>query len=235
MDQLADRVEPRRSRGAARWALAAAAAGALAGCSDGGKVPEFLLDGSPAPSAPQSVVESTERVVMTRARVVRADLADRLVAACARRMPGLGTATILVERVGVSGASITFRSRAAPHVRGCDRSGVPSESGSPWCGVSIGKLGSGGVTDPRLGILCRDRAGGNVAFAWVNPSARARWLGVEQEGYVELYRVAGGLPVRVSSRAGVKLESSSATFRIVEFAADGARIRERELVARVAG
>ena len=60
-------------------------------------------------------------------------------------------------------------------------------------------------------------------------------MSVEQPGYVEVYEVAGDLPVRVATIDGVVYERFAATFDVLEHAADGRLLREYRLEAAVAG
>ncbi|MCS7006410.1 MAG: hypothetical protein NZL88_02515, partial [Gaiellaceae bacterium] len=90
-------------------------------------------------------------------------------------------------------------------------------------------------SDPRLDLLCATADDEPLAFAWIEPVPRARFVVVEQAGYAELYRTAGALPVRVVTRAGVDRSASSASFRISEHAANGGLLRRYELEVGVSG
>jgi hypothetical protein len=57
---------------------------------------------------------------------------------------------------------------------------------------------------------------------------------VEQHGYVEAYRVAGGLPVRVAN-TDVDVGRSSALFVVSEHDRDGRLLRAYRIEPRVAG
>jgi len=62
----------------------------------------------------------------------------------------------------------------------------------------------GALLDPRLDILCRDRKGRALAYAWVDPAAGVRWIGVDQGSYTEVYEVLARLPVRIASIRGIQ-------------------------------
>jgi hypothetical protein len=74
-----------------------------------------------------------------------------------------------------------------------------------------------------------------MGFAWLEPGSDTHYVTVEQPGYVEVYEVAGNLPVRVVTTTGVDLERSQASFRITEHDANGALLRRYVLRAVVAG
>jgi hypothetical protein len=74
-----------------------------------------------------------------------------------------------------------------------------------------------------------------VGFAWVQPSPVTSYVAVHQPGYVEVYEVAAGLPVRIATVDGVEYERSRASFQISEHGTDGRLVREYELEAAVAG
>jgi hypothetical protein len=87
------------------------------------------------------------------------------------------------------------------------------------------------VTDPRLSVLCRDRAGRVVATAWINPTDAARQLSVDGERYP----VAAGLPVRVATRMHVDYDHARAIFDVTERDGRGRVLAHRRVVAHVAG
>ena len=217
--------------------VAALLLGAYA-CGGGAEAPSSLLDGSPARPAPFELEDLRAPTILTSVRVV--DVADvepgSRLAAClggrwANRPEG-----VLVERVGVTGGSATVRSRSGIGLIGCDRSRTTSPPRSPWCGVAFGKLVRGRLRDPRLQLgSCETSDGEPVAFAWVQPGAGTRFVVVRQGGYAEVYRVADGVPVRVSTTTGIDLERSSTTLELSEHATDGRRLREYRVEARVSG
>jgi hypothetical protein len=213
------------------------ALGLSAACSGDGSAPKSLADGSDA-IAPSVALEGvSEPAVLTKARVLRAaDVgAASLAAACLgepRRSarPGGG---LVVERVGVASETVTFREESG--LRGCDDSPGPREADRRWCGSPFGRLYRDRLRDPRLGIGCRTAGGEPMGFAWIEPDARTRFVSVRQSGFVEVYRTAGGLPVRVSSASGVSVERSSATFDVSEHDERGGLLRAYRLDATVAG
>jgi hypothetical protein len=143
---------------------------------------------------------------------------------------------VIVERIGVFGESLTFADDAGKTLYSCD-GGTDSvgEHRPPWCGGSLGRLLNGRLLDPRLDILCRDREGRPLAYAWVEPVPGARWIGVDQGSYTEVYEVLAGLPVRVATRRGIQLGRSRASFAVTQFDATGRALVEGPLEAAVAG
>jgi hypothetical protein len=89
--------------------------------------------------------------------------------------------------------------------------------------------------DPRLDILCRDREGRPLAYAWVEPVAGAHWIGVDQGSYTEVYEVLAGLPVRVTTSRGIQLGRSRAIFAVRQYDATGRSLVKGPLEAAVAG
>ena len=145
----------------------------------------------------------------------------------------MGT-VVVVERIGRVARSLTIVRRGSPEIFACDATGVPLD-GSVWCGVSAGLLRGGGVTDPRLGLLCRNRDGGHVASAFVNPLRRARWIAVEEGRSTELYPTAAGLPVRIATAHDIQYGRARATFRVTQLDARRHVLARGRLFARVAG
>jgi hypothetical protein len=128
--------------------------------------------------------------------------------------------------------SLTYRTSDGRSLASCDSIGVPIE-GRQWCGAATGTLYGGRLRDPRL-VLCAPRLGRPVAFIWVTPLRRARWIGVAGR-QTELYRVVARLPVRVSTDRNVHIRGSTATFVVRQYDARGEVIQYRKIVARVAG
>jgi hypothetical protein len=141
--------------------------------------------------------------------------------------------TVVVDRRSGRRRTLSFRSADGRFLDSCDSIGVRIE-GRRWCAAATGTLYRGRLRDPRL-TLCRPASGRTVAFIWVTPSPRARWIGVVQGRRVELYRVAAGLPVRVSSDRDVRIRGSSATFFVRQYDARGHLLARQTVVARVAG
>lgn len=208
--------------------VAAAAAVLAAGCGHGGR-PARLLDGRPAAHfrpVPDSVVGA--------ARVLeRADVDDCLSGADRATVPA---DTLVVERIGVDSRSLTFANREQTRVYACD-GGIDAagERAPPWCAAVFGELVDGRLLDPRLDVVCRDRARRPLAYAFVDPVAGAHWIGVRQEGYVELYEVLAGLPVRVAGTRGVDVEDARATLEVAQYDAEGHELVHGTLEAAVAG
>jgi hypothetical protein len=208
--------------------VAAAAAVLAAGCGHGGR-PARLLDGRPAAHfrpVPHSVVGA--------ARVLeRADVDDCLSGADRATVPA---DTLVVERIGVDSRSLTFANREQTRVYACD-GGIDAagERAPPWCAAVFGELVDGRLLDPRLDVVCRDRARRPLAYAFVDPVAGAHWIGLRQQGYVELYEVLAGLPVRVAGTRGVDVEDARATLEVAQYDAEGHELVHGTLEAAVAG
>jgi hypothetical protein len=209
--------------------VAAAAAVLAAGCGHGGSRPARLLDGRPAAQfrpVPDSVVGA--------ARVLeRADLDDCLSAADRAMIPA---DTLVVERVGVDSRSLTFANRERTRVYACD-GGIDAagERAPPWCAAVFGELVEGRLLDPRLDVVCRDRGRRPLAYAFVEAVRGARWIGVQEDGYVELFEVVAGLPVRIAGTRGIDVENARVTFEVAQFGAEGQELVHGALEAAVAG
>lgn len=222
-------------RRAALTAMIAALLPLAAGCGDGRE--QRLFDGSRAAEVPQ-VLADLDGAVTTRTRFTTREIARGSLRSCewlasAHAEPG----SVVVERVGVDGASLTFVGGST--LNACDAIAHPFADpdrpvGSPWCGGSVGKLVRGRLRDPRLD-LCQAESGEITGFAWVQPLPGARWIGVRDGGHTEVYEAAGSLPVRVTTVAGVHAARSAASFDIEEYDASGRRLRAYTLDASVAG
>ena len=95
---------------------------------------------------------------------------------------------------------------------------------------------AGRLLDPRLELAgCSTSSGDPIAFAWIEPGRRTRYVALHRNGFVEVYPVLAGLPVRVATTSDIDLDTSSASFEVSEYDADGRRIRSYTLDARVAG
>src|SRR5262245_36575968 len=104
-----------------------------AGC-DADSRPDRLLDGETAPGF--SPVDGS---VVTHTRSVPAAFLGRRFWSCLKternRFP---SNTLVVERIGVFGQSLTFRDPDGRHLHSCDGGFDPtSERRPPWCGGSI--------------------------------------------------------------------------------------------------
>jgi hypothetical protein len=223
------------SRFVAAFALAAFA---LSGCAEhrARARPSLLVDGTQAPALPEVLALLGEGAVMSRTRVLPAARLDPRGRACVegfRREFGVSPRTMVVERIGAFGASITFASARRRVVLGCDRTAHPSPSGV-WCVRSVGRLFDGRLRDARVDILCVGPAGRPVGFAWIEPARRARWIVVAQPSGAEVEEIAAGLPVRIATR-DVDGAASSATFAVAEYDSAGSEVARYRLRARVAG
>jgi hypothetical protein len=82
--------------------------------------------------------------------------------------------------------------------------------------------------------VCTDRrARPVIAFGWINPVRRAKWIVVDQPGYREVYPVAAHLPVRVSTVSGLE-RRGGAVFRTAQYDAAGVLLVKRKVVASIA-
>ncbi len=143
---------------------------------------------------------------------------------------------VVVERVGVDGESLTFANRSRTGVYACDGGVDPAgERPRPWCGAVFGELADGRLLDPRLDVLCRTPERIPLAYAFVQPVAGAYWIGVAQDGYIEVYEVLAGLPVRVASTYDVSTQNARATFAVSQYDAVGRQLVRSDLEAAVAG
>ena len=198
-------------------------------CSSSGGRPKRLLDGRPA-----AQFRPVRDSVVAAGRVLRrADVDDCL--APGDRVDVLADA-LVVERVGVDSESLTFENRDGNGVYACDGgSDASGERQPPWCATVFGELVHGRLLDPRLDVLCRDSSRRPLAYAFVDPVAGARWVGVRQDGYIELHEVLAGLPVRIASTRGVDAEAARASFEVTQYDAGGRELVAGRLEVAVAG
>ena len=141
-----------------------------------------------------------------------------------------------VRRVGALGESITFTNHSHTGLYACDDSSGPRAGSRRWCGLAFGQLTNGLLRDPRLDLGgCTTSDGRPVAFAWITPGPRTKYVVVRQDDFAEAYAVAGGLPVRVTTARAIDTTSSSATFNVSEHGRDGRLLRTYGLEAQVAG
>jgi hypothetical protein len=214
-----------------RLGVAAAVLFALAccGCDDGSDRPTRLLHGEAA-----GEFKPVPGSVVSIARVLRAGTLGRRIRAC--RDGAVPASTLVVERIGVFGESLTFADSRGEMLFACDGGSDPAgERHPPWCSGSAARLFDGHLLDPRLDLGCRDRDGHPIAYAWVEPVAGARWIGVDQGSYIEVYEVVGHLPVRITALRHIDLGRSRATFDVRQYAASGRELVEGKLEAGVAG
>jgi hypothetical protein len=213
--------------------VALGAALVAAGCAHGRSRPTRLLDGRAA-----LAFAPVRGSVVTAGRVLtRASLGQRLDGCLfPRDRTNVSPDAPVVERVGVDGESLTVLNRDGTRVIACDGGFDPAgERAYPWCHAVSGDLEHGRLLDPRLDVLCRDRRRRPLAYVFVEPVPAARWIGVREAGYVELYQVLAGLPVRVAGARAVDPENARATLEITQYDADGTPLVRGKLEAVVAG
>jgi hypothetical protein len=203
----------------------------LAGCDSGSHRPERLLYGQAAQEfspVPGSVIAS--------GRVLDGTTLGGRFTSCRPAEAGVRNDAVVVERVGVFGESLTFTDAGRRTLYGCDGgTDAAGERKPPWCGNPAGLLVKGKLLDPRLDVLCRDTKGRPLAYAWVEPAAGARWVGVDQGTYTEVYEVLAGLPVRIASARGVQPSRARATFDVTQYDSHGKELIKGKLEAQVAG
>ena len=196
------------------------------------------MDGSPARHVPVELEGVDQPAVLTMVRTVdTVGVETESVSADCRRDRFAGTRAtgVAVERLGVGSESVTLRDGMRRGLYGCDNTAGAREENRRWCGGSYGELFDGRLRDPRLDLGCVTSDGKPVGFAWVEPSPGTRYVAVQQPGFTEVYEVADGLPVRVATTSGVRVEGSSAVFDLSEHDADGRLLRRYRLEAHVAG
>jgi hypothetical protein len=213
-----------------RLIVTVAAVVIAAGCSARDRGPSRLVDGRAV-----ATFEPVDDSVIAPARVVQlGDRADACLSPADRAKVAADTPA--VERVGVEGESLTFAARDHAVVYACDGGVDPAgERAPPWCGAVVGELNRRQVLDPRLDVICRDRMRRPLAYAFIEPVAGARWIGVRQDGYVEVNEVLGALPVRVATTRGIDLDDARATFELTQYDASGRELVHGEMEAAVAG
>ena len=148
---------------------------ALRDAGDDDAAPTALVDGSTALAGPIGLPRGVRGVVRVRPAE---EVNERRLRTCLA-LVGVGAVpprTLVVERIGVDGRSLTFREPRAPRLYGCDasaRADEPQDGG--WCGGAVGTLAGGRLTDARLDLAgCRDGRGQPVAFAWLEGAAPRR-------------------------------------------------------------
>jgi hypothetical protein len=215
--------------------LLVAAAAAVAGCSGSGSpISRNLLDGSHAHQPAVDLEGIDGPALQTRLRVWRAGRFDaRRLAGCFGSPVLVAKPRIVVERIGATGASITFRDPSGRTLLGCDDALGPKEKGHPWCGEVADELESGRLTDPRLDVNCRTVNRRPIGFAWIKPGRGTRYLSIDQPSYSEVYTVAGRLPVRVST--AMDDVSDEVTIAYAEYDRRGRLLRRAVLRSIVAG
>lgn len=230
-----------RGRPGARVRLAAATLAvveglSLAACGAGHEQAARLVDGSEAPRLPVALRDLGDGAVVSRVRVRRASELDARGRACLdsfRTEFRISPATVVVQRIGAIGASLTVLDAERRVVLGCDRT-ARAIANRPWCARSVGRLFSGRLRDARVDILCRSARGDPVGFGWIEPGRGVNWIVVDQRSGAEVEEVAGQLPVRIAT-TDVDRATSSATFDVRELDSDGKEVRRYRLRGSVAG
>jgi hypothetical protein len=195
-----------------------------------------LLDGTPAREAPVELEGINGTTVLTATSVLSVTSLEPGSAAhtcIEEHIPDAQFEGSAVLRVGIASESLTVREAGGRSLRGCVNTAGPREGRRRWCSGSSGRLRAGRLDDPRLELLCTTSGGMPVAFAWFDVSENTRYLAVRQPDYVEVYEVAGGVPVRVATVSEV--EGSQATFDLSEHDAEGRLLSRDRVEAFVAG
>ncbi|CAN5139274.1 hypothetical protein BH09ACT13_BH09ACT13_04050 [soil metagenome] len=205
-------------------------------CESNGSVPTTLMDGSRASPPGIELEEVSDPVVLTKARIVRAEAvpAESLAAACLR---GVARAAhpkgLIVERIGANSETVTLRDESGLYA--CDDSPGLREANRRWCGGAFGKLRDEHLRDPRLSISCKTRDGDLIGFVWIAPGAKTQYVAVAQDTFSEVYEVGGDLPIRVATTSDVEIEGSRAAFDVSEHDVSGTLLRRYRLESAVAG
>lgn len=208
-----------------------------AACGHRPQPPIHLVDGSTADEVPVTLEGVDVPAVLNRTRVVDlARYADVRVTSCLRqRWSARIVARAAVVRIGTAGSSVTFGSPEGREIYGCDSSSGASRR-TAWCGLAFGRRVGHRLSDPRLDLGgCRTREGHPIAFAWVEPGPRTRFVLVRRPSFAEVYEVAGDLPIRITTSDNVDVARSRARFPVSEHSSSGDLLRRYELDANVAG
>jgi hypothetical protein len=224
------RFTPALGRGARTASLCGLAVALSLPCLARSGAPTRLVDGSVPPSLPAALRAHGGALKMTR---VRAGVVRSMRASLARcpQAPEAGGQYPVVERIGYHGRSVTFLvSRSV--IAGCDRSPRARGVNGPWCGLAGWRFADHRVTDARLDLCYKSRGSPAAAFGWINPVRHAKWIVIDQPGYREVYPVAGGLPVRVSTVKG--LGRRPTVFGTAQYDARGVLLVRRKVVAVIA-
>lgn len=206
-----------------------------AACGDGGTspVPETLVDGTRPPPLPQRLGH-VGSAVATSVRVIRVRTPE--LAECVARFDDARPPTLAVERVGAFGRSLTFAHPSRLRLYACDAAAAAVDERGTWCSSAVGKLRDGVLADPRLTLAnCTSTAGEPVAAVWLEALPVARWLAVDQGGFVEVYETAARLPVRIATPRGIGADGSSLRLAVAQYDRDGRQVDVREYEVRVAG
>lgn len=211
----------------------------LAGCVGGESAPDGLMDGSKASAPPVQLQGVEGPVVLTKIQVVlpSARGSESRSGSCLKAGRGnerpRGPS---VERVGVRSETVTFEEESGKALFGCDNSLGRREGDRRWCGGAYGRLYGGHLRDPRLDIGgCSTDDDKPIAFVWVEPGPRARYVAVRQPGFREVYEPAASLPVRIATTSGFKQDPLGVTVDLSEHDASGRLLRTRRIEAFPAG
>jgi hypothetical protein len=217
--------------------LVALAALVQIACLGGDGPPRELVDGSAARAPSVKLDGVSSRQVETRAAALNLrEAATGPVSRCLATTREHVPHSPIVRRVGVEGASVTYRTASGREVVACDGTDPGNGHDPKWCGIALGRMRSGRLLDPRLDVAsCSTPSDEPVAFAWVEPGPATRYVAVGREGYVEVYPVIAGLAVRVATTSGIDVDTSSASFDVSEHDGAGKSLRSYTLRARVAG
>ena len=233
------RVAARATRSTA-WRPAAAATLLLAaaGCCGGSGLhaPDRLSDGSTPPAVPAKLA-GVPGAVITASRILRGqDFEAQPALDCIKDIPG-GAPPAGVEAVTVDGHTLTFATADRQRLVACDGAARQREPAGRWCGTATTKwLDGGRIEDPRLDLAnCLTADGATVAYAWVVPAARARWLVVDHDHFREIYDASSPFPVRISTTDGIDDTTSSATIHVRSYDASGKEVGDETVNAQVAG
>src|SRR4051812_32032349 len=157
-----------------------------------------LADGTRPRTLPHRVRAAAGDPTFTQGHTLGRTAADELGFADCRRRAGVAVppGAVVVERVTTAG--ISFTTRVAPGLFACDMRPLRDGTAARACAMTIGKVQSGNLLDPRLTLACGFGQKRHLAFAWVEPRPRTRWLLVHDGERRELYEVAGDVPVRIA-------------------------------------
>ena len=207
-------------------------------CFGGSGRPTHLIDGSPA-EKPSVLLEGTTspQVEADAAAFDPRNAVTGPIARCLAATREYTPRAPVILRIGVDGANVTFHTAFGDNLVACDGTAVAPDSPSrSWCGLALGRVHAGRLLDPRLELAgCSTSSGRPIAFAWIEPGRRTRYVALHRNGFVEVYPVLARLPVRVATTSDIDLDTSSASFEVSDHDADGRRIRAYTLDAHVAG
>src|SRR5262249_13802240 len=147
------------------------------------------------------------------------------VGSCLANDWGSAPAGVVVERTGVQGESVTFLNTSGRQILGCDYAGGHGDDDRPWCGLAAGQLHAGRLRDPRLDLGWSTGGRNRLGFVWVQPARTTRFVVVQPPGFAEVYEIAGGFPIRVTT-SDVNVDSLRASVAVSEYSREGKLIRQ---------